>query len=419
MNKRKQQIPSNTQPSSLKKKKKTISPKNSSLSCSPLRQSDLNNCSIVKESNDIGIADSTFVNQEVQTLSVDTFNNCIQELTHMQLQDKSTEYLISIDRKLSCLIGLFTELKSKLSLFNVTNSSAEAPNQINNINQSSPAPGLISPVTISYEDQKEKLYNLSKNRNNIALKLCRNNSIADRYETNLNCEDPLVPKKLCEHIGKFDKEYLIEFKKRQSILNTKNEIEKLRLIAKDQQVTITNIDHSAEEYFHDNQSLRSFWQSNIDQNKVKVENEIKGKLSFFSSSKHVIPISFLDITTKRSTPNNFSNKSSYSSSHFDNNGNNPTIQPKIYKMSSYHTPTNINNKIQHRHFNQETTYCNQIPQSRNNYSFNKSTARFNNNNNAMNYSFNNNNSPKNDTPISLFPSSFLEKGYNFRHRMKQ
>jgi len=464
MTKRKRQNPSSCQPLSSKKKKNILSPvkhninsntqqnnhttnplvsslNNSSTNISSIEETPINNCS-TENNNESDLTGKCFtnsqINKEIQTNVNDTVASSLLDVLDViqkaqSKENNNSDILKSIDRKLSCLIGLFTELKSKICQTSMSNFTPIVE-PITTATSSHVIPPT-SNTTLNDENIKSKLFLLSRNRNNIVRKLERNKYIADIYENNINLLDPLIPRKLCEKISKFDKEYLIEFKKKQSIINTKNEIEKLRLIAKDQANTLHSIDTAAFDYTENNDSFKSFWQSNILQNEAKTTSLLEKNKSFYSSHKHVVPLSFLDVSfAQRIT------KSSQSLNYqrFNNETKIPHLSNKRHgEISSFartntngHSSNEINMEYSRNHFQRSRNYTS--PRSIHHYDNNQRSNLQNsspgiNTVNTVNFTPHENSSynlklknkfHQRATPLKLFPS-FLEKSRNFPYKTKQ
>lgn len=219
------------------------------------------------------------------------------------------DFLISIDRKLSCLIGIMSEFKNI-----ITKNTLPGPN-MNDTIRTEPSKNTVYPGTdptaaepessmlIDIDSQtvrfknsdKERFENLLEKRGDLCYKILRNTTIADIYSENLGMGDPLIPKKCLEFISRTDKDSVISFKQKISVQNTEREIERMRLFAQNERETLESVDSDISDCIQafPNEHLSKVSEERNRKNEQALIKLWQKKARFFKDENHTRPLSFL------------------------------------------------------------------------------------------------------------------------------
>jgi len=265
------------------------------------------------------------------------FKTVLQEFSHL-------ENVTSIDRKLSAIIGLLSELKSILS--HNTNESFVQQERMDLQNEN-------KHINTSHNTIKSELCALLTSRKKVYQRMTRNHHIIEIYTENLQSEDPLIPKKFIERINAYDTPEIIEYKKMKSIKNLQNNIEMIKIYADGQRKTISNIDEKALNLHLNNSELEQLWKTTLNRDIVQIEKEWPNKAAFFNSPKHTMPISNMDLIhgnlLKNRMENNNSKFMKFNQPHLYEN----KIINRDPLTNQHHSFNKIENKFPSKHYNRQ------------------------------------------------------------------
>jgi len=284
-----------------------------------------------------------------------------------------------INQNLSNLLPTFLE-NIKQSIEKIVHDKMD---ELQRSNNAPPPPPAVAPIIINdqrnewttitnkaVENAKKQLSPILDKRIRRYYQHIRHTNLANLFTTNLQLQDPKLPRKFAEKIGRFDQSQIIEKKRKMTVANVENEIEILNIYAESDEDKLTGLDKEAEGIIkklspEDAVFTKDWYETKICANEAKSKKIWENKMKFLTSERYLIPLSQL-------VYNNYDNNVSHDKIK-DNNHSNYNSKPKFNHFSNQNYK--INNE--QKHFNAVTNPCYTDNTSRNFSAYNNN---FNQNN---------------------------------------
>jgi len=328
------------------------------------------------------VARQSFSASQIQQSIKDIIATDLNDLVQLQLNGILPQMVESIQA------AVLETVEKKIDEFLVTLNTK----LINNAPPPPPSPLPIMPTVSQPLRHKSKaevdLSNLCHRRTRPFYQQLRHNGLADLFTSSMENEDPVLPRKFAEKVGKFDQPAIVQKKRQMTIQNVMNEIEILKIFAQNDKEKLTKIDQEAADIVsslpHEEcQQMKDFY-TNIVNASEKKSNEIWGKkLKFLTSDKYLLPLSQLIVENN--------DNSKLINSSFINKTNNFNFQ---YRQNF--DPSKTNNSFNDYHSKNDRTYCD--------------IARYNNHH-MIRQTYETNDNYENDNY-----DSFQKRNQNFRRR---
>lgn len=259
-----------------------------------------------------------------------------------------------ISENLSKLLPSFLD-NIKQSIEKIVNDKMD---ELQRSSNAPPPPPSVAPIIINdqrnewstitnkaVENAKKQLNPILDKRIRRYYQHIRHTNLANLFTTNLQLQDPKLPRKFAEKIGRFDQPQIVEKKRRMTVANVENEIEILNIYAESDKDKLTGLDEEAEKIINklspeDAEFTKDWYQTKLCTNETKSKKIWDNKMKFLTSERYLIPLSQLVF-------NNYNNIS-----HDVNKNNNHNCKPKFNHFSNQNYKVNNEQK----HFNTNPCY---------------------------------------------------------------
>ena len=211
---------------------------------------------------------------------------------------KLTEMLPEIIESIKSIINETLNKKlQEVSHFNVNQMDVFSSHHQSRVNNAPPPP----PIDKAIMAAKSSLSKIIDQRIRRYYQQIRHTELAKLFRESLELDEPKLPRKFVEKIGRFDQPEIITKKKEMTISNVKNEIDILLIYADNDAEKLAQLDtdaaHIISQLSENNRKEAHDWYlKNKSENESKSKNIWAKKLKFLSSEKYLIPLSELLVT---------------------------------------------------------------------------------------------------------------------------
>jgi len=282
---------------------------------------------------------------------------CDKEIMGELITEKLQQFLPQITKSVEEAVSLSIRTFMKEMKETIIGNTSNAP---------PPPPSNLSrePQT-HYEANPEYVSCLQKfalQRMRPNYQLVRHTGLVKVFQNGLDLDDPCIPRKFAEHVGRNDAEKIVEMKKRISINNVSNEIEILKIYAADDEERVNKIDLNANTFINslsdDNDKVKAkeFYQKLINKDSNKTDKIWKRKNDFLTSNKYLIPVSKLITLDGKSQ---FYKKSiqQENNNHYNKSMDSNNSKQQYFNTRSFNSPNFSNSgNTGYHHDNREIIY---------------------------------------------------------------
>ena len=204
---------------------------------------------------------------------------------------------------------------------------------------------------------KDKLRTVINERQRPFYQSLRHKGLIEILSKSVALDEPKIPRKFAERIGKFDQPEIINRKKAKTIYNVNNEVEILKIYADSDDAKVLKVDQKAEEVMAvlndaEKNLARIFFNDLVTKEQCKSEKIWANKCKFLNSEKYLIDLNKLMSFEGRSHI--------YNKSHSNYSDNNNVNSGRQHNFNYNNNHRSNNNFLSQNAPNNCTSFTNQI-----------------------------------------------------------